>query len=222
MAFKQQPLIQEHYTMKIIEDLGQVPSKSNPNRFYRHAIFECPVCNKHFEARATGAKAKAQESCSECVGSHKASYHPLYAIWNGIRQRCYNPNRKDFYRYGEVGVTMHQEWKDDVLSFITWCESNGWEPGLVIDKDIKSKELGINPPVYSPETLSFITAKQNAAEANGKKVAQFDLQDNFIADFETCVEAALHLGKPASAKTSISSCCRGVNHTAFGFKWKFI
>ena len=117
---------------------------------------------------------------------------------------------------------MHQEWKDDVLSFITWCESNGWEPGLVIDKDIKSKELGINPPVYSPETLSFITTKQNAVEANGKKVAQFDLQDNFIADFETCVEAALYLGKPASAKTSISSCCRGVNHTAFGFKWKYI
>ena len=69
---------------------------------------------------------------------------------------------------------------------------------------------------------NFITTKQNAVEANGKKVAQFDLQDNFIADFETCVEAALALGKPYTAKANIASCCRGINHTAFGFKWKFI
>lgn len=222
MAFKQQPLIQEHYVMKIIEDLGQVPSKTNPNRFYRHAIFECPVCKTHFEARATGPKAKTQESCINCIGSHKASYHPLYAIWNGIKQRCYNPKRKDYSRYGALGVTMHAEWRDDVVAFISWCEANGWQPGLIIDKDIKSKELGINPPIYSPETISFITTQQNAAEANGKPVAQYDLEGNFIQKFNTCVEAVLHLGKPASAKSSISTCCRGVNHTAFGFKWKYI
>ena len=222
MAFKQLPLNPDNFTMKLIEDLGRLPSPSNPKRFYRFAIFECTKCKQHFKARATGDKAKTQTCCINCVSSHNKSYDTLYAIWNGIRQRCYNSKRKDYHKYGGKGVTMSPEWKDDVTAFISWCEENGWKPGLVIDKDIKSKELGITPPIYSPETISFITTKQNAVEANGKKVAQFDLQDNFIADFETCVEAALALGKPYTAKANIASCCRGINHTAFGFKWKFI
>lgn len=222
MAFKQQPLLQENYKMKIIKDLGKVPSKTNPNRFYRHAIFECPVCLNPFEARASGTVAKNQSSCCNCTGKHNYAKHPLYAIWNGIRQRCYNPKRKDYYKYGGKGVTMSPEWKDDVTAFIKWCENNGWNPNLVVDKDIKSRELGINPPIYSPETISFITTQQNAAEANGKKVAQYTLEGEFIQTFETCVEAAIYLGKPSTAKTSIAKCSRGEQHTAFGFKWKFI
>lgn len=222
MAFKQQPLLQENYKMKIIKDLGRVPAKSNPNRFSRHAIFECPVCLNHFEARATGDMARNQSSCCNCTGKHNYAKHPLYAIWNGIRQRCYNPKRKDYCKYGAKGVTMSPEWKDDVTSFIKWCENNGWKPNLVVDKDIKSKELGINPPIYSPETISFITTQQNAAAANGKKVAQYTLEGEFIQTFETCVEAAVSLGKTYTAKTSIAKCARGEQHTAFDFKWKFI
>ena len=156
------------------------------------------------------------------IQSTKEEDKRLLSIWKNMNTRCKNHNYEKYHKYGGKGVTMSPEWKDDVTAFISWCEVNGWKPGLVIDKDIKSKELGITPPIYSPETLSFITAKQNAVEANGKKVAQFDLQDNFIADFETCVEAALALGKPYTAKANIASCCRGINHTAFGFKWKFI
>ena len=143
MAFKQLPLNQDDFTMKLIEDLGRLPSPSNPTRFYRFAIFECTKCKQHFKARATGDKAKTQTCCINCVGSHNKSYDTLYAIWNGIRQRCYNPKRKDYHKYGGKGVTMSPEWKDDVTAFISWCEENGWKPGLVIDKDIKSKELGV-------------------------------------------------------------------------------
>lgn len=221
MAFKQQPLIPSEYKMKLIQDIGQVPSKSNPNRSYRHAIFECPKCNKHFEARATGAKARTQESCFNCIGDHNLSRDPLYAIWNGIRQRCYNPKRKDYPRYGGVGVTMCPEWKDSPESFITWCKSNGWRSGLVVDKDIKSKELGLSTPIYSPDTISFITTQQNAKAANAKKVLQYSLDNQYIATFESCVDAALSLSKPYSAKSAIANCCRGISRTAYGFIWKF-
>lgn len=220
MAFKQQPLIQENYVMKIIQDLGQVTSKSNPKRTVRHAIFECPVCKQHFEARAVGSKSHTQASCSSCTGTHNLSKHPLYAIWNGIRQRCYNPKRKDYHRYGGAGVTMDPLWKDDVNAFITWCLANGWNNSLVIDKDIKSKALGISP-IYSPDTLSFITLQENAKAANAKAVSQYTLDNVFIQDHESCTDAALSLGKDKTAKSSIANCCREVANTAFGFKWKF-
>ena len=69
-------------------------------------------------------------------------------------------------RYGAIGVTMCDEWKDDVEAFYDWCMANGWNTSLVLDKDIKCKELGINPAVYSPETISMITAQENVEEAN--------------------------------------------------------
>lgn len=221
MAFKQQPLDPSSYAMKLIKDLGQVPSKSNPNRSFRHAIFECPICLSHFEARAVGTKAHTQESCINCIGSHKLSKDPLYAIWNGIRQRCYNPKRKDYHKYGGKGVTMHPEWINSPVLFIEWCKNNGWSPELVIDKDIKSSELGINPPIYSPSTISFITPTENAKAANAKKVLQYSLDNELIAEHDSCTDAALSLGKPKTAKSSIANCCRELTHTSFGFIWKF-
>ena len=221
MAFTQQPLIPSDYKMKLIQDLGRVPSKSNPHRFYRHAIFECPKCKQHFEARATGPKARTQESCISCIGDHKLSKDPLYAIWNGIRQRCYNPKRKDYPKYGGIGVTMCEEWKDSPESFITWCKANGWSPELVVDKDIKSAQLGLDIPIYSPETISFITTQENAKAANAKQVSQYTIDNEYIATFDSCVDAALSLSKPYAAKSAIANCCRGVNHTAYGFIWKY-
>lgn len=223
MKFTQHPLNPDSYIMKLIKDEGNVPSKTNPNRSYRHAIFECPICLTHFSARATGAKAKTQTSCGNCSRkTHEASKEPLYAIWNGIKQRCYSPARKDYHKYGGKGVTMCEEWKDDPREFITWCKNNGWKPELVIDKDIKSKQLGINPPIYSPETISFITTQENAKAANGKQVEQLSIIDGTVINiFDTTVEAALALGKPKAAKSSIANCCRGITHTAFGFKWRY-
>lgn len=222
MAFIKQPLNPDNYVMTLISDLGFVPSKSNPNRKYRLAVFECPICKTHFEARATGAMAYKQASCCNCTGKHNLAKHPLYPIWNGIRQRCYNPKRKDYSRYGGVGVTMDPIWKDDPKAFIDWCLANGWSSDLVIDKDIKSAALGLSPAIYSPLTLSFITTQQNAKAANGKAVNQYTLDGTFITSFESCTDAATSLGKPPSAKSSIANCCRGVSHTALGFKWSFL
>ena len=160
------PLNQEEFTMKIIKDLGITTANENTTATARYAIFECTICNKHFKARATGATARKQTSCQACTKSESQNYkHPLYAIWNGIKQRCYAPKRKDYHKYGGIGVTMSDEFKNSVDTFIEFCLTNGWKPDLVIDKDIKCKELGINQSIYSRETLSFITVQENAEDA---------------------------------------------------------
>lgn len=222
MAFKPKPLNPADYKMVLIKDLGQLPSKSNPKRKYRFAIFKCPICQTHFTCRATGPMAKSQTSCGNCAGKTHGLYdHPLYAVWNSIRQRCYNPKRKDYHKYGGKGVTMDPTWIDNPSNFIAWCEANGWSSELVVDKDIKSAALGISPAIYAPHTVSFVTAQQNAEEATAKAVLQLDAEDTVIAEFTSCTAAALACGKPKSAKSNIANCCRGVNKTAFGFKWKF-
>lgn len=222
MAFKQQPLIQSDYQMKIIKDLGMNHSSQGSKQKYRYALFECTKCNTHFKARATGSAAKKQTCCQSCTRSDKQYYkHPLYAIWNGIRQRCYNKKRKDYHKYGGKGVTMYSEWLNNHSSFIEFCLANGWTENCVVDKDIKSKQLNLPFPTYSPETLSFITTQQNAEEANAKPVLQYTKEGILVAEHASATKAALSLGKKKAAKSSIANCCREISNTSFGFIWKY-
>ena len=219
---KTKPLKQEEFSMKIIEDLGTISLNENSSKKSRYAIFECNECKKHFRARATGLTARNQNVCRECTLSKDQLYtHPLYAIWNGIKQRCYSEKRKDFHKYGGIGVTMSEEFKNSSEAFINFCLENGWNENLVVDKDIKSRELEIYPAVYSRETLSFISIQENAEEANGKEVLKYSLDEELLETFSSATNAALSLGKTKAAKSSIANCCRGITHTAFGFKWKY-
>ena len=82
--------------------------------------------------------------------------------------RCYNPNAKDYKRYGALGVTVADCWKDNPEAFVKWSLENGWAKNLHIDKDIKCKAMGIYPHIYSPDTCTWTTAKLNIAEATNR------------------------------------------------------
>lgn len=222
MAFQPKPLDQTQYAITIIKDLGMQPTPSGIRKA-RFALVECSSCHNHFKLRMGSTKAKQQTKCSTCTFTkHGTCKDPLYAIWNGIKQRCYATSRKDYSKYGGKGVTMCNEWKNDPQAFITWCKSNGWTKDKVIDKDIKCRELGITPAIYSPETITFVTTQENAEEANAKQVKQFTKDGDYLATYDSCTKAALSIGKPKTAKSNIANCCRGVNHTAFGYVWKFV
>jgi len=40
-----------------------------------------------------------------------------YRIWNGMRQRCFNPNNPAYADYGGRGITVCENWRDDFESF---------------------------------------------------------------------------------------------------------
>lgn len=62
-----------------------------------------------------------------------------------------------------------------------------------------------------------------------KKISQYDLNGNFIRDFDSLYDACTALGFTlnkencygSSYKWSIYSCCKGFLKTAYGFIWKF-
>lgn len=69
-----------------------------------------------------------------------------------------------------------------------------------------------------------VETKQKMKEAQlgekhhrSKKVYQYDLDGNFSRSFSSGGEAARYLGKKDGSK--ISSCARGCQETAYGFKW---
>lgn len=86
---------------------------------------------------------------------------PVYGIWRGMIERCTNPNVKAYKTYGGLGVTVFPAWRKDFAVFESWAFSNGWKPGLQLDKDILCEKLGVFPKVYSPDTCQFVTPQVN-------------------------------------------------------------
>ena len=54
------------------------------------------------------------------------------------------------------------------------------------------------------------------------KTAQYDLDGNLIAIFNSANEAAIAIGKNSNAARNIRSVCYGDRITAYGYKWKFL
>ena len=58
----------------------------------------------------------------------------LCYILNGMRQRCHNPNCKDYPRYGGRGIYVCDEWLNNKRSFIDWALTHGYNDDLSIDR----------------------------------------------------------------------------------------
>lgn len=99
---------------------------------------------------ATQAKIKHGDSLYRKVA-------PLYNVWNGMRQRCSNPNNPVYKWYGGKGVSVCPEW-NDYAAFKAWAEGAGYEPGLSIDR--------IDPARgYEPGNCRWITRSENSRRA---------------------------------------------------------
>lgn len=49
--------------------------------------------------------------------THGMTYSKEYRVWWGILQRCYNKKNARYYRYGNRGITVCQEWRESFRRF---------------------------------------------------------------------------------------------------------
>lgn len=64
----------------------------------------------------------------------KSCYPRIYKIWQGMRQRCNNPNDKDYANYGGRGIRVCEEWDNSSKEFVKWALANGYDATLTIDR----------------------------------------------------------------------------------------
>ena len=121
-------------------------------------------CIKPNRALAGGVK-----SCSTACGvsdSNKARIKhggwrtKEYMLWQGIKQRCYNPNSTAYASYGGRGVTMHPTWVDSFEQFLS-------DVGTAPDGKRVSLDRIDNEGNYEPTNVRWATPKQ---QSNNRRV----------------------------------------------------
>ena len=83
----------------------------------------------------------------------------LYAVWNGIKQRCLNKNHKSYHNYGGRGIKMDPKWAENYSAFYEWAIKAGYHSGLEIDR------IDVNGD-YCEENCRFVP---RAIQANNKR-----------------------------------------------------
>lgn len=90
--------------------------------------------------------------------AHGLSKTPEYRIWAGIKQRCFNPRRKEYERYGKAGITMHQPW---VENFEEFYDHLGPRPSKTHSVDRIDNSLG-----YEPGNVRWATPEEQAQNSS--------------------------------------------------------
>ena len=102
----------------------------------RKAEFQCH-CGNIFIATIHSVKTQNKKSCgclpTCCAPKHSGWGTRLYSIWNGMKDRCNNPNNVNYHRYGGKGVSYTPDW-ELFSNFAAWAKENGYSDNLTIDR----------------------------------------------------------------------------------------
>jgi hypothetical protein len=103
--------------------------------------------------------------------THGLSGHDLYGIWRGMIERCENPKRKDYPRYGGRGIRVCERWRH---SFPAFLEDMGERPSPQHSLDRYSDNDGN----YEPGNVRWATGCQQ--QCNRQPSAPRPIKDDII------------------------------------------
>ncbi len=88
----------------------------------------------------------------EAMTKHGLRHTPEYRIWRAIKNRCYNDKSDSYHYYGERGIAICDEWKDDFEAFY---KDMGPRPTARHSIDRKDNDKG-----YSKENCRWATSAE--------------------------------------------------------------
>jgi hypothetical protein len=106
--------------------------------------------------------------------THGQYKHPLFHVWHGMIQRCYNPQNQAYPRYGGRGIHVYSLWREDPARFF---EDMGPCPdGMSLDRIDNSRP-------YSPGNCRWATPKQQARNRRSSRMIIFLGQEKTLAEW---------------------------------------
>lgn len=77
------------------------------------------ICDCGNEYKLSIANLKNSKRCRKCSSfTHGGSQDKEYYVWSQMKDRCLNPNNKNYLHYGGRGITVCDEWLKSYDAFI--------------------------------------------------------------------------------------------------------
>lgn len=94
--------------------------------------------------------------------THNMSKTRLHRLWRGFRNRCNNPNNKDYYKYGGRGIKVCDEW-NDFMNFYHWAYEEANPPYTKYYEEHPEVYISVdrvdNDKGYSPDNCRFASMR---------------------------------------------------------------
>lgn len=117
--------------------IERAESKSGKTRW----LCKCDCGNEcvvHATALTTGNTRSCgcykRENAQKLYSTVRQKDKRLYAVWNGIKQRCQNEKNSSYMNYGGRGIRIDSKWADNYEAFYKWAIKAGYRKGMEIDR----------------------------------------------------------------------------------------
>lgn len=119
----------------------------------------------------------------------------LYTIYTQMKQRCYNPNRREYKNYGGRGIGVCSEWLSGFDVFSNWAYSNGYCDNLTLDRINNNGN-------YEPNNCRWVSMKAQSNNKrgniivayNGEEMTLSECADKYGVDYHTLYVRTQQLG----------------------------
>lgn len=154
-----------------------------------HIYWNCQCdCGNDKVARGSHLRSGNVRSCG-CIPAHKThgkSKTRLYGVWNNMILRCHNPNNPEYPRYGERGIVVCDEWRNDFMAFHTWAMEAGYDEAAPRGRYTVERKDNDGP--YSPENCTLVNARAQANNTRRNRLITYN------GETKTVSQWARHLG----------------------------
>ena len=133
-------------------------------------ILKCNFCGAIVSRGATSVR--GSRVLCDCQKDHIPEYRgtnrksPLYNSYRAMLARCYDPKSVKFPDYGGRGIVVCEEWQT-FPPFEAWAMSNGWAPGLSIDR------IDVNGN-YEPSNCRWADATTQSNNRRGNRYLTYE------------------------------------------------
>jgi hypothetical protein len=119
------------------------------------------------------------EKGAKRLTTHGKSYSPEYKAWSDMIQRCTNPAKKNYHRYGGRGVVVCDRWLE---SFEAFYSDMGQSPSSA--HSVGRRENG-GP--YSPENCKWMTRREQANNRESCRTLTFNGETKTVTEWSRAV-----------------------------------